>query len=127
MCFDLKFDFCNVLKNSQSMVYQGTFNVNSHRALIENCSFFGNTGPNKEFYISSSASLSIKNSFCNRLEYNNHITTENVVTNQYFIHNLTHFSTFLCEADNSFSFSIFPEVATEIPAKLIFRIRRFRV
>ena len=94
------FNFCNVLNNEHIYSTYGTFYVRGSTVLIENCSFLGNTGPGKEFYQDYSGSITVKDSFCDRIIDKTYgsIKTNNV-QNIYSIHNLSHFSSYLCEAE----------------------------
>ncbi|EAX76673.1 hypothetical protein TVAG_525930 [Trichomonas vaginalis G3] len=94
------FNFCNVLNNEHKKSDYGTFCADGSNVLIENCSFLGNTGPGVEFYQDYSGSITVKDSFCDRIigkTYQSVIT--NNVKNIYSIHNLSHFSSYLCEAE----------------------------
>ncbi|KAI5497852.1 hypothetical protein TVAGG3_0820520 [Trichomonas vaginalis G3] len=94
------FNFCNVLNNEHKYSIWGTFYADGSTVLIENCSFLGNTGPGKEFYQYYSGSITVKDSFCDRIidQTYGSVTTNNV-QNIYSIHNLSHFSSYLCEAE----------------------------
>ena len=94
------FNFCNVLNNEHKKSDYGTFCAFVSTVLIENCSFLGNTGPGKEFYQDDSGSITVKDSFCDRIIDKTYgsVTTNNV-QNIYSIHNLSHFSSYLCEAE----------------------------
>ena len=85
----------NELKKSD----YGTFCAIVSTALIENCSFLGNTGSEKEFYQYYSGSITVKDSFCDRITDKKGSVTTNNVQNIYSIHNLSHFSSYLCETE----------------------------
>ncbi|EAX85992.1 hypothetical protein TVAG_020770 [Trichomonas vaginalis G3] len=93
------FNFCNVLNNKHKESNWGTFYAGGSTVLIENCSFLGNTGPGKEFYQDYSGSITVKDSFCDRIDKTFQLVTTNNVENIYSIHNLSHFSSYLCEAE----------------------------
>ncbi|EAX94201.1 hypothetical protein TVAG_479660 [Trichomonas vaginalis G3] len=94
------FNFCNVLNNEHKKSDYGTFWAVDSTVLIENCSFLGNTGSGVEFYQDSSGSITVKDSFCDRIidKTKGSVTTNNV-ENTSSIHNLSHFSSYLCEVD----------------------------
>ncbi|EAX97836.1 hypothetical protein TVAG_435830 [Trichomonas vaginalis G3] len=94
------FNFCNVLNNEHKKSDYGTFYAIVSTVLIENCSFLGNTGPGKEFYHQYySGSITVKDSFCDRIDKTcGSVTTINV-QNISSIHHLSHFSSYLCEAE----------------------------
>lgn len=94
------FNFCNVLNNEHKESDYRTFYAFGSTVLIENCSFLGNTGPGKEFYQYYSGSITVKDSFCDRIidQTYGSVTTNNV-QNTSSIHNLSHFSSYLCEAE----------------------------
>ncbi|EAX92248.1 hypothetical protein TVAG_164930 [Trichomonas vaginalis G3] len=94
------FNFCNVLNNERKYSTLGTFCAGGSTVLIENCSFLGNTGSEKEIYQYDSGSITVKNSFCDRIIDKTYgsVTTNNV-QNISSIHNLSHFSSYLCEAE----------------------------
>ncbi|EAX81478.1 hypothetical protein TVAG_519560 [Trichomonas vaginalis G3] len=94
------FNFCNVLNNEHKKSDYGTFWAHGSTVLIENCSFLGNTGSGKEFYQLFFGSITVKDSFCDRIIGKTYqsVTTYNV-QNISSIHNLSHFSSYLCEVD----------------------------
>ncbi|EAY10986.1 hypothetical protein TVAG_446880 [Trichomonas vaginalis G3] len=95
------FNFCNVLNNEHKQSdYGTTFSAFGSTVLIENGLFLGNTGSEKEFYQDYSGSITVKDSFCDRITDKTYIpVTTNSVKNIYSIHNLSHFSSYLCEAE----------------------------
>ncbi|EAX84055.1 hypothetical protein TVAG_488500 [Trichomonas vaginalis G3] len=93
------FNFCNVLNNEHKKSNWGTFYARRSNVLIENCSFLGNTGPGVEFFQDDSGSITVKDSFCDRIGKTNKSVTTNNVQNTSSIHNLSHFSSYLCEAE----------------------------
>ncbi|KAI5498002.1 hypothetical protein TVAGG3_0822600, partial [Trichomonas vaginalis G3] len=93
------FNFCNVLNNEHIYSTYGTFYAGRSTVLIENCSFLGNTGPGKEFYHQYSGLITIKDSFCDRIGKTKGSVTTNNVQNTSSIHHLSHFSSYLCEAE----------------------------
>ncbi|EAX98597.1 hypothetical protein TVAG_090860 [Trichomonas vaginalis G3] len=97
---NFNFNFCNVLNNEHKVSTWGTFVSWESTVLIENCSFLGNTGPGEEFYQLFFGSITVKDSFCDRIIDKTYgsVTTYNV-QNIYSIHNLSHFSSYLCETD----------------------------
>ncbi|EAX92241.1 hypothetical protein TVAG_164860 [Trichomonas vaginalis G3] len=93
------FNFCNVLNNKHKESNEETFYAFGSTVLIENCSFLGNKGPGKEFYQVNSGSITVKDSFCDRIDKTKGSVTTNNVENIYSIHHLSHFSSYLCEAE----------------------------
>ena len=93
------FNFCNVLNNEHKESDYGTFYAFGSTVLIENCSFLGNKGPGVEFYQLGSGSITVKDSFCDRIDKTKGSVTTNSVKNIYSIHNLSHFSSYLCETE----------------------------
>lgn len=93
------FNFCNVLNNEHKQSNWGTFYAVDSTVLIENCSFLGNTGPGVEFFQYDLGSITVKDSFCDRIGKTKGSVTTNSVQNIYSIHNLSHFSSYLCEAE----------------------------
>ena len=93
------FNFCNVLNNEHIYSTWGTFYAWTSTVLIENCSFLGNTGPGVEFYQYDSGSITVKDSFCDRIDKTYRAVTTNNVQNTSSIHNLSHLSSYLCEAE----------------------------
>ncbi|EAX96630.1 hypothetical protein TVAG_149050 [Trichomonas vaginalis G3] len=93
------FNFCNVLNNEHKESVYGTFFAFGSTVLIENCSFLGNTGPGVEFCQYLRGSITVKDSFCDRIiDKTYESVTTNNVENIYSIHHLSHFSSYLCEA-----------------------------
>ena len=88
------------MNNEHKKSDYGTFYAWRSTVLIENCSFLGNTGPGKEFYQNTGGSSTVKDSFCDRIigKTKGSVRTNNV-KNIYSIHNLSHFSSYLCEAE----------------------------
>ncbi|EAX88577.1 hypothetical protein TVAG_472010 [Trichomonas vaginalis G3] len=93
------FNFCNVLNNKLKKSDYGTFYARTSTVLIENCSFLGNTGSGKEFFQDDRGSITVKDSFCDRIDKTYGSVITNNVKNIYSIHNLSHFSSYLCEAE----------------------------
>ncbi|EAY20003.1 hypothetical protein TVAG_402590 [Trichomonas vaginalis G3] len=93
------FYFCNVLNNEHKKSDYGTFYGGASTVLIENCSFLGNTGPGVEFYQWGSGSITVKDSFCDRIDKTYGSVTTNNVQNIYSIHHHSHVSSYLCEAE----------------------------
>ena len=94
------FNFCNVLNNEHKKSdYGTTFSAFGSTVLIENSSFLGNTGPGKEFYQKRIGSITVKDSFCDRIDKTYRAVTTNNVQNTSSIHNLSHLSSYLCEAE----------------------------
>ncbi|EAX82707.1 hypothetical protein TVAG_033180 [Trichomonas vaginalis G3] len=93
------FNFCNVLNNEHKESDYGTFYADGSTVLIENCSFLGNTESGVEFYQDYSGSITVKDSFCDRIgKTKGSVTTINV-QNISSIHHLSHFSSYLCETE----------------------------
>ncbi|EAX85709.1 hypothetical protein TVAG_497740 [Trichomonas vaginalis G3] len=93
------FNFCNVLNNKHIESNEETFWAVNSTVLIENCSFLGNIGSGVEFYQYDSGSITVKDSFCDRIIDKIGSVSTNNVQNIYSIHNLSHFSSYLCEAE----------------------------
>lgn len=93
------FNFCNVLNNEHKKSDLGTFYAWTSTVHIENCSFLGNTGSGLEIFHQYSGSITVKDSFCDRIIGKKGSVTTNSVQNIYSIHNLSHFSSYLCETE----------------------------
>ncbi|EAY11092.1 hypothetical protein TVAG_045160 [Trichomonas vaginalis G3] len=93
--------FCNVLNNEQNKSRSGTLRSVVADILIENCSFLGNTGPGVEFYqdYDSPGSITVKDSFCDRIDKVTGSVTTNNVQNTSSIQKLSHFSSYICEVN----------------------------
>ena len=92
------FQFCNFLNNKHTNSGSKTFLCEiSATVLIETSSFLGNTGPGYEFKLDRS-SLTVKDSFCDKIDKTYGSVNTNNVQNLCSIHYLSHFSTYLCEA-----------------------------
>ena len=92
------FNFCNVLNNEHKLDSHGTFHAIDSNMLIENCSFLGNKGPGVEFFQYRSGSITVKNSFCDRKDKIRGYVTKINVHNIYSITQISHFSSYFCEA-----------------------------
>ena len=87
------------MNNEHKKSDYGTFVSYGSTVLIENCSFLGNTGPGVEFFKDDSGSITVKDSFCDRTDKIYRAVTTNNVQNICSIHNLSHLSSYLCEAE----------------------------
>lgn len=96
---DFKFKFCNVLDNKIAKSQYGTFWAGSSTYQIENSSFLGNIGLGVDFYQESYGSITIQDSFCDRLNKTAGLVITNNVQNTYSFSKLSIFSTDACIFD----------------------------
>lgn len=88
--------FSNVLNNSQANITTYTLFIISAEVLIENCSFFGNNAY-FEFGGILVSRIVINDIFCDNIRIGRNVILNNV-NNTYYIHKLSHFSSYMCKA-----------------------------